>query len=422
MLIEILSATHDLTTLLFGIYISAFFLGVRQNLKNTGILFLLFCGEGLTYLLFSLTISDAFAQQIYPLIIHLPLAFFLHWYYKYPLLSSFTSVFSAYLCCQVSTWIGLFILGFTGQYWCYYSARIAATILTFVLLCRFVCHTTAAVFAKEKRELCVIGFLPLTYYIFDYATTKFSSLLYSGNKAIVEFMSFAFCISYLIFLLVYYKEFEKKQEIRQYSDLMEIQLLSIQKEIDQVRNSKQELSILRHDMRHHLNILMTLLQEDSAEPARKYIKEIGDAYDETIIERYSRNEMINSVISIYQMRFSDKGFTLHCTIHTGEVLPCPDLAICTILSNALENAMHSLETLQSVEKWARLSLTQKDHQLLLEIENPVERIPKFIDGIPVSAQKGHGIGVKSIVYYVEQLHGQYHFSVLNHIFILRIII
>ena len=85
--VEILSMTHDLTTLLFGIYISAFFLGVRQNYKNTGILFLFFCGEGLTYLLFSLTISDPFARQIYPLIVHLPLAIFLFLYYKYPLLS-----------------------------------------------------------------------------------------------------------------------------------------------------------------------------------------------------------------------------------------------------------------------------------------------------------------------------------------------
>ncbi len=420
--IEFLSMTHDLTTLLFGIYISAFFLGVRQNLKNTVTLFLLFCSEGLAYLFVSQIVNDTFARQIYPLIVHLPLALFLYLYYKYPLLSCFISVFSAYLCCQVSTWIGLFVLTLTGQDWCYYAARITTTIVTFFLLCRFVCRTTAAVFAKEKRELCVIGFLPLMYYIFDYATTKFSSLLYSGNKAVVEFMSFAFCIAYLIFLLVYYKEFEKKQEIRQYSDLMEIQLLSIQKEIDQVRNSKQELSILRHDMRHHLNILLTLLQGEAAEPARRYIKEIGAAYDETIIEQYSRNEMINSVISIYQMRFSNKGFTLHCEIRTGETLHCPDLAICTILSNALENAMHSLENLESGDKWTRLSLTQKDHQLLLEIENPVDKMPRFIDGIPASAQKGHGIGVKSIVYYVEQLHGQYHFSVLNHTFILRIIV
>lgn len=103
-------------------------------------------------------------------------------------------------------------------------------------------------------------------------------------------------------------------------------------------------------MRHHLNILLTLLQGEAAEPARRYIKEIGAVYDETIIERYSRNEMINSVISIYQMRFSNKGFTLRCEIRTGETLHCPDLAICTILSNALENAMHSLENLESGDK------------------------------------------------------------------------
>ena len=137
-------------------------------------------------------------------------------------------------------------------------------------------------------------------------------------------------------------------------------------------------------MRHHLNILLTLLQGEAAEPARRYIKEIGAAYDETIIERYSRNEMINSVISIYQMRFSNKGFTLRCEIRTGETLHCPDLAICTILSNAFENAMHSLENLESGDKWTRLSLTQKDHQLLLKIENPVDTMPRFIDGIPAS--------------------------------------
>mgnify|MGYP000982893903 CR=1 FL=1 len=422
MILQLLTGIHNLTTLLFGIFISAFFLGVKPIMKNFGKLLLFALVDVFFYWNINLFTGTAFANQLYPVLVHFPLILFLFLCYRYSLLSCCISVFSAYLCCQFSNWIGLFALTLTKNPVWYYSTRIAITFITFFFLFKFVRRTTQTIFSKENKELVIIGFLPFIYYIFDYATTKFSHLLYSGNKAVVEFMSFAFCIAYLIFLLVYYKEFEKKQEIRQYSDLMEIQLLSIQKEIDQVRNSKQELSILRHDMRHHLNILMTLLQEDSTEPARKYIKEIGDAYDETIIERYSRNEMINSVISIYQMRFSDKGFALHCTICTGETLSCPDLAICTILSNALENAMHSLEKLQSDDKWARLSLTQKDHQLLLEIENPVDKVPKFIDGIPASSEKGHGIGVKSIVYYVEQLHGQYHFSVLNHTFILRIII
>lgn len=96
-------------------------------------------------------------------------------------------------------------------------------------------------FAKDRRELWVIGFLPFVYYIFDYMCTKFSNLLYSGNKAVVEFMGFASCLAYLTFLLIYFKEYERKQQIRQYSDLTKMQLLSIQKEIEQVKLSEQKL-------------------------------------------------------------------------------------------------------------------------------------------------------------------------------------
>ena len=34
MLLQILTYTHRLTTMLFGIFLSAFFLGVKQNKKN----------------------------------------------------------------------------------------------------------------------------------------------------------------------------------------------------------------------------------------------------------------------------------------------------------------------------------------------------------------------------------------------------
>ena len=65
---------------------------------------------------------------------------------------------------------------------------------------------------------------------------------------------------------------------------------------------------------------------------------------------------------------------------------------------------------------------QKENLLLLEIKNPIETMPKFIDGIPIPDKKGHGIGTKSIVYYVQQLNGQCHFSVEEHCFVLKIIL
>lgn len=80
-------------------------------------------------------------------------------------------------------------------------------------------------------------------------------------------MGFIFCISYFAFLFVYFREYEKKQELKQYSDLMKMQLFSIEKEIEQVKRSKQKLSILRHDMRYHLNIILTQLQNNNTKKA-----------------------------------------------------------------------------------------------------------------------------------------------------------
>ncbi len=319
------------------------------------------------------------------------------------------------------------MLAITKAWWCYYSSRILITVITFFLLCNFVCHTTETIFTRDTRELYIIGFLPTVYYISDYTFTKLSNLLYSSNKLIVEFMGFALCISYFAFLFVYFHEYEKKQEIRQYSELMQMQLSSIENEIKQVKLNKQKLAILRHDMRHHLDIILTQLQMNNTEKTINYIKEISNTYDDTVMTTFCKNEMINSVISIYQTRFAENEITFHCDIAINQTLPCPDTAICTILSNALENSMHALKQMDvevetAENKWVRLTISQKGKHLLLHIENPVQQIPKFVDGIPRSDKKGHGIGVKSIVYYVEQLNGQCQFSISNHLFVLRIII
>lgn len=422
MTLQILAVIHHMTTMMFGIFISAFFLGVHKTLKNIQLLSLFFICDGLLFLLV-LHLSDfVTASRLYPLLVHLPLILFLTLYYRYSFLSSCVSTFAAYLFCQISNWVGLFVLSFTDMEWCYYAARILTTILTFILLSRTVCHTTSTLFSKDRRTLCIFGFLPLTYYVFDYASTKFSDLLYSGNKAIVEFMGFIFCIAYLIFLMIYFREYEQKQEISQYNTLMELQLDSLQTEIEQVHISEQKLSILRHDMRHHLNLLLTQLHSGNVEQAVQYIQQINEAYDETIITTYCKNEMVNSVLSIYQTRFSQKNLQLNCHITLQKELPCEEIAFCVILSNALENAMHALERNDASKQWARLSLSNKENHLLFSLENPTCHPPVFADGIPVSGKSDHGIGVRSILYYAEHLHGQCQFSMVNGNFTLRIII
>lgn len=105
MFIEILAFLHHGTTLLFGIYISALFLGIRMTRKNITALFGFACIVGIVYALTFVMSGENVAKQIYPLIIHLPLILFLHFFYKYKTMLCIFSVFTAYLCCQISNWI-----------------------------------------------------------------------------------------------------------------------------------------------------------------------------------------------------------------------------------------------------------------------------------------------------------------------------
>lgn len=130
-MISILKIIHNATTLFFGIFVSAFFLGVRKTRKNIVTLLLFFCVLGVLFLSSFLLIGENSTTQIYPLLIHIPLIIFLIGHYKYRFISACTAVFSAYLCCQISNWVGIVALDITGKIACYYVVRIITTMTVF---------------------------------------------------------------------------------------------------------------------------------------------------------------------------------------------------------------------------------------------------------------------------------------------------
>ena len=83
MLLQALTLTHHITTMLFGIFLSAFFLGVKQERKNV----LLLLSVGLICLLLyipcTLLLGETYTDPIYPLLVHLPLLLVLVFHYKF---------------------------------------------------------------------------------------------------------------------------------------------------------------------------------------------------------------------------------------------------------------------------------------------------------------------------------------------------
>ena len=77
MINSVLELLHHAVTLLFGVYMSAAFLGIRMSRKNIAILCGFSAAVGAVSTLVFVSFGADFTTQVYPLIIHLPLILFL---------------------------------------------------------------------------------------------------------------------------------------------------------------------------------------------------------------------------------------------------------------------------------------------------------------------------------------------------------
>ena len=422
MLTSVLTILHHAVTLLFGVYLSAAFLGIRMSRKNIVILFGFSSALGVVCALSFIFFGDVFTTQVYPLIIHLPLILFLTLYYKYTALRSVLSVLTAYLCCQISKWIGLAMLDITELEWVYYSVRIVTTVVIFSVLIRFVSNAATQLMQKPPKALLIFSILPFTYYLFDYVTGVYTTLIYSGREVVAEFLSFVLSFVYLLFLLVYFRQYEEKREAEQRSRILKMQQEQTQKEIEAQRRSAYTVSLLRHDMRHFLTTISAYIDSGEYDQAKEYISGIVSYVDRTSMHKFCKNEIVNMILSSYENVMEENRIDFKPSICIPERLPVSDVDLTSILSNALENAIHAVLPLEAEKRHIVLHLRMDDGKLLISLKNTFAEKPVMTDGIPHSSKAGHGFGTQSIRYVTEKLNGNCQFSVKDDWFILRVIL
>ncbi len=422
MLLQALSVVHNATTLLFGVYISAAFLGIRMNRKNGGRLLLFSLAVGAVYVLSYALLGTEGTQKVYPLIVHIPLVLFLSLYYKYKPALAALSVLTAYLCCQISNWLGLLAMTVTGSECVYYAVRIAVTGIAFVLLIRYVSDATATLLEKPTKSLLIFAMVPFMYYVFDYVAGVYTGLLYAGTRVVTEFLGFVLCLFYILFIFLYFRQYEEKNQAEQRNRLLKMQQVQTAKEIEAIRRSKREVSILRHDMRHFLSSLSALIEKGENEKAQEYIHEIIASVDNTVRHRYCANETVNMILSSYERTMEENGINLRYTLQLPETLPLSDVDITSVLSNAIENAIHAVLPLETERRVIELTAAEKNGKILLSVANPYSQKPKMSDGMPVTEDKQHGFGTQSIRYTVESHNGSCRFSVTDERFLLQIIV
>lgn len=417
-----LDITNAAVILLFGIYISAAFVGVDIESPRNNIALLVlavFCGALEFWC--GAVCGDRAVLGVYPLIVHLPLIALLVLFFRKGIVSSTVSVFIAYLCCQIGKWFGIIVLLAGASEPFGIAVRIAVTVASGLLLIRYAARVFCRVLNRRTRDVLIFGTVPTVFYLFDYVSSVYTDMLYSMSSAVMESLAFILCITYLVFVIMYFREIEEKTSAEQLNRLMEIRLTSAEKEVESFQRANEEIVVMRHDMRHHLARIVSYVQNGENEQALSYIQEIAGLAESTAVRRYCGNESVNALLSFYAEKCARSGIEFQAKAVVVGELPCTDVEITAILSNGLDNAYNAVLPLES-DRRIDVVLRVTDGRLLLSIANPYATEPTMQDGMPVTGREGHGLGTQSIRTIVERCGGNCQFAVDGRFFRLQVIL
>ncbi len=364
-------------------------------------------------------------MKLYPFITHLPSIAFFVLYFKRPWLISINSVLTAYLCCQIPKWIGSLSAAILGNRYADHISYFVSMCLVYYFLKKYVADSVVQLLERSMRSCLLFGAVPLLYYLFDYATTIYTNLLYSGAREAVQFTPSVICTFYLIFVLLYYNESQKQVAAQRERDILASLLQQSQSELDNMRQIQSSTIIYRHDMRHHLSLLGSYAADGDLRKIREYLASTEADIASLTPVRYCENETVNLILTSFEARAKKLQVNLYADIKLPENLGVNDTELCALLSNALENAISAAVQLED-EKLRKVYIHAiiNGDKLVISTENAYVGEIQIEGELPKSNKKeaGHGFGIKSMVSIVKRHGGLYSIETAGGVFILQLML
>ena len=405
---------------IFGIFLSASFCGIAIKKEATVKLGIFSAAALLIQLFFYTRFGTTVTKWVYPLILHLPLVLYFVIHFKKTWITAIVSVFLAYLCCQIPRWFADLTSLFFSQVLVRDIFYIVILSICYIILQRYAAKPFYKILTYSPRAVWVVGLLPALYYMFEYVTTVYTDILYSGNPYVVQTIPAIMCIGYVLFIIIYQSRLEEQEAIQQEHFLLSLQLRRSEAEFAALRKLQEQANRFHHDMRHHTTLLMEYAENGSIAQIKAYLQDLQQDLDCAVCKQYCRHQVVNLLLSHFESQANELGIELLVNADLPASLPFKDTELCSLLSNGLENAILATSKVQNpAKKVITVSLSVKQRNLLLSIQNPCVEAVTFVDGLPVASRPGHGLGTRSIASIVHNHGGLVHFTVSNDSFHLR---
>ncbi len=360
---------------------------------------------------FYLVTGSGMLYKSYPFLIHIPLILILRLFFKKNLYISTIAVLSAYLMCTPRKWIGTLVSSFFD-----YDQTVSSvtTIIVTIPLLFVVIKYISPYVVKLKYETLSMQWLflvlPLVYYILEYTFTVYTDLLYTGGAVIIDFFDSFIVLLYIVLSCLILDLSNKRNRAEGENLLLSITASQAQKEISQLYRSQQQTAVYRHDLRHHMNFLQSCITEKRYDEALSYMDGICEGLESHRIVRYCSDEPLNLILSSYIEKAKANNIAVNISVTASDFSRFQSADLCSLFANAIENAINACSKLaDGSERRIDLRIYEKNNRLCVNMSNTCADEPEFENGIPVTREKGHGIGIKSMISIIDKYGGVYGF-------------
>lgn len=214
-------------------------------------------------------------------------------------------------------------------------------------------------------------------------------------------------------------EYISKKEMKNIQTMLKSQY-------EQYRNYQESLEIIRiqrHDLKHHIALLRA---ETDLQKREEWLDMLENELDSKDFTDPTGNRVLDVILSAKGQIMKKRNIHFTC-VADGALLNVMHVTdICTMIGNALDNAIESVLMVETTEKrMIHLSLRQKNDFIFLQIRNYCEKEPVWKGKELLTTKndkKNHGYGIKSIRYSVEKYDGNITTEYKDHWFELGILI
>ena len=190
----------------------------------------------------------------------------------------------------------------------------------------------------------------------------------------------------------------------------------------EIRRIQQQISLLKHDMKNHTLVILSYLEENKTEEAKKYAGEILDKLNRMYTYVNVGNSLLNYIINSKLSNAKEQGIEIKAEIENLSFSYMDSVDFSSLLNNMLDNAIYG--ALHSTDRKLEVYIVSDKGFDVITVKNSIDGsiLKENPDLISVKEEPGHGYGMKQMKEVTRKYEGNMDIYEKNGMFIVNVLL